>query len=142
MHSHALTAAVAAALLASIGAASTQDEKMKSRDARVMVVQGCIDGSRLTVHGESPAAHTDRFQLRGNKDLMKVLTKDLKGHFVEVTGVLEDPGNTQGRGKTVQVGKKTTITTGARDVPTGPAEPARDPILEVSSFKDVRKDCR
>jgi hypothetical protein len=123
-----------------IGSAAFQDQK-KSRDARVMVVTGCVDGSWLKVRQTDPiGTHTDRFRLRGNKDLMKALTKDNDGHFVEVTGVLSDPDNTQGRGKTVQIGKKTTITTGARDVP-GPTDMKRDPTLDVTSFKPLKDDC-
>jgi len=82
----------------------------------------------------------DHFTLRANKDLMKVLTKDLKGHFVEVTGVVDDPHGKQGRGKTFHLGDKTTITTGARDVP-GTPDPATDAILNVESVKDIKSQC-
>lgn len=136
-----LPAAVLVACAVAVAFASPQDEKKKKDNERVIVVQGCVSGQTLDVHhvdqGHSPYDH---FRLHGNKDLMKVLTKDLGGHLVEVTGVVDDPAGKQGRGKTIQIGKKTTITTGARDVPELP-DPATDPILNVDSFKDLEPHC-
>ena len=130
-----------AVLAAAVVAGAGQDEK-KTRDTRVMVVTGCINRTMLEVRQtDTYGSHTDRFRLRGSKDLMKTLTKDNDGHLVEVTGVVKDPDNTQGRGKTIQVGKKTTITTGARDVPS-PLDIKRDPILDVESFKSLKDDCK
>ncbi|HEX6464394.1 MAG TPA: hypothetical protein VFZ98_08075 [Vicinamibacterales bacterium] len=137
----AIAAVVAASLVAAIALASPQDEKKKKDSERVMIVKGCVSGSRLDVTQIDTAGFTvDHFKLRGNKDLMKVLTKDLNGHLVELTGVVDDPHNKQGRGKTIQIGKKTTITTGGRDVPDIP-DPATDPTLTVDSLKDLEPHC-
>lgn len=136
-----LVVGVVAACSAASLLASRQDEKKNRDDARVIVVQGCVNGSRLDVSRVDKSGFTDdHFHLRGNKDLMKVLTKDLKGHMVEVTGVLDDPHNKQGRGKTIQIGTKTTITTQARDVPSVP-DPMTDATLNVESFKDIDSRC-
>jgi hypothetical protein len=123
-------------------AAAPQDEKMSHRDARPMVVTGCVDHSWLTVRQiDTSGKVVDRYRLRGNKDLMKSLTKDNNRHLVEVTGILmADPDETQGRGKTIQVGKNTTITTSGRDLPK-PRGMKREPTVEVSSFRLVRTSC-
>ena len=137
-----LIAIAVAACSGAILAASSQDEKKNRDNARVMVVKGCVNGSRLDVSTVDKSGFTDdHLKLRGTKDLMKILTKDLKGHTVEVTGVLDDPNNKEGRGKTFHVGKNTTITTSGRDIPSAP-DPATDPILNVESFKDIDSRCR
>jgi len=134
-------AVLAVAGSVAIAVASSQDEKKSHDDARVMVVKGCVNGSRLDVSRVDKTGFTDdHFRLRGNKDQMKVLTKDLKGHYVEVTGTVDDPYNKQGRGKTIQVGKRDTITTGGRDLP-GMPDPATDTTLNVASFKDIEPHC-
>lgn len=134
--------AVVVVAASAVAIVAAQDEKKPKGNDRVMVVEGCVNRSRLdvirTVGGVSTTI--DHFKLRGNKDMMKQLTKDLNGHRVEVTGVLDDPHNTQGRGKTIQIGKKTTITTRARDVPDLP-DPATDPTLSVESFTDIEPHC-
>jgi hypothetical protein len=136
-----LVAAVVAACSVATLLASPQDEKKNRDSARVVVVQGCVNGSRLDVSRVDKTGFTDdHFHLKGHSDLMKVLTKDLKGHRVEVTGVLDDPHNTQGRGKTIQIGTKTTITTQGRDVPSVP-DPMTDATLSVESFKDIDSRC-
>lgn len=97
------SAMLAVAFSVTIAFASPQDEKKGRDNARVMVVQGCVNRSRLDVMRVDAQVSTtfDHFHLRGNKDLMKQLTKNLDGHRVEVTGVVDDPHNTQGRGKTI-----------------------------------------
>jgi len=134
--------ALFAACSVALAAASPQDQKKPKDNEHVMVVEGCVSGSRLDVIRVDTAGYTvDHFKLRGNKDLMKVLTKDLDGHRVELTGVVDDPNLKQGRGKTIQVGKKTTITTQGRDVP-GLPDPATDATLSVDSFKDIEPHCK
>lgn len=132
-------------IVASIALAATasQDEKMRQRDARVMVLTGCVNHAWLTVRQiDTSGTVVDRYRLRGNKDLMKSLTKDNNGRLVEVTGVLlADADDTQGRGKTIQVGKKTTITTSGRDLP-APRDGKRDPTLEVSAFRVIQTNCQ
>jgi hypothetical protein len=137
----AVAAAVAAALVTTIAFASPQDEKKKKDNERVMVVKGCVNRSRLDVtQVDATGSYVDHFNMRGNKDLMKVLTKDLDRHLVEVTGTVYDPHKKQGLGKTIQVGSKTTITVGARDTPGLPG-PGTDATLNVESFKDLAPHC-
>jgi hypothetical protein len=141
----AVSAALVAVLAAVVVVASAQDEKKPQDNSRMMVVQGCVNGSTLNVHhGDmgrgSVSAPYDRFMLRGNKDLMKKLTKDMKGHLVEVTGIMVDPAQKQGGGKTVPVGSKSTITVNQRDVSRLP-DPASDPVITVDSFRDLDTHC-
>ena len=64
---------------------------------------------------------------------MKEMTSNHHNHLIEVTGTVTDVGNNSHTGKTVQLGKKTKIYTGTKDVaqvPTG----QDDPTLDVLSF--------
>jgi hypothetical protein len=62
-------------------------------------------------------------------------------HLLEVTGVATDvTGNTVHRGKTVPIGKKTTIHTGAKDIPQIPVG-GSDATLEVASFREMKSSC-
>jgi hypothetical protein len=71
--------------------------------------------------------------------MLKELASQYKGHRVEVTGAVTDTGNTVHRGKTIEVGKKTRIYTGAKE---GPAVPSgSDATLEVSSYRDLKPTC-
>lgn len=129
---------VSIALVAAVPGLLCAQEPQDHR--RTVTIEGCVQKSWLRVFQQDTfGRHTDRYHLHGPKDLMKTLTKDLDGHDVEVTGALSDPEDTQGRGKEIQVGKKTRIYTNARDVPSTP--PVLNPTLEVSSFRDVSKTC-
>ena len=139
-----LFAAVLVASSIAFVVASPQDEKKTKGNERMMVVQGCVNGSSLDVHNVDlgrggTSAPYDHFKLRGNKDLMKVLTKDLHGHLVEVSGIMYDPAQKQGGGKTIQVGSKTTISVKDREVSSH--DPATDPVITVDSFKDIDSHC-
>lgn len=137
--------AFVAVLLATVVLAAGQDIQKKKDDSRLMVVQGCVNGSILDVHhadlgrGDVSAPY-DHFKLRGNKDLMKALTKDLRGHLVEVAGVVNDPAAKQGGGKTIPIGTKTTITVNQREVSKLP-DPATDPVMNVESYRDLEPNC-
>jgi hypothetical protein len=118
--------------------AGAQDRK--HGDRRTIVVTGCVERSWLKVRkSDSDGTHVDRFKLRGSKDLIKALTGDHDRHLVEVTGLLTDPGNTQGVGKSVQLGKKNRVYTGAREVPDRP--PVVDPLLDVQAFRVISDSC-
>ena len=122
---------------AAVAVAAAQE---KHEDPRVLIVTGCVDSTWLKVVTSDPIkTYTDKFRLRGSKDVLKVLTKDLNRHKVEVTGVLKDPGKTMGTGKTVDVGKKTKIYVGQRERVDVPA--IEDPILTVQSYRDIDKTC-
>ena len=137
----AVATAVAATLVTTIALASPQDEKKKKDNERAVVVKGCVNGSRLDVtQVDVSGSYFDHFNMRGNKDLMHVLTKKLDHHLVEVTGTLYDPHHKQGVGKTIQVDSKSTITIGARDAP-GLPDPGTDATLNVESYKDLQPNC-
>ena len=82
----------------------------------------------------------ERYKLRGSKQVLKEMASQYKGHLVEVTGAVTDTGDSVHRGQTIQVGKKTRITTGAKEVPQVPS--GSDASLEVSSYRDLKPSCR
>jgi hypothetical protein len=129
-----------AILAAAPGIQDSQDRK-KSDDKPIITVTGCVDGSWLHVRKVDPVgSYTQRYRLRGSKQLLKEIASNFKGHLLEVTGAVNDTKSTTHRGKTVQIGKKTRITTGAKDVPQVPS--GDDPTLAVDSFRDLKESCR
>ena len=133
---------VGAVILAGVASLrAAQDEKKTDDGKAVIVVTGCIDGSWLHVQKTDYAGtYATRYKLRGSKHVLKELVGNHNKHLVEVTGRVTDAGNTTHRGKTIQVGKKTRIHTGAKDVPVVPS--ADDPSLEVASYRDLKDGCR
>jgi hypothetical protein len=133
----------AAALLSLVLAATAaaQDTK-KAETRREVVVTGCVEKTWLKVAQTIPAvgSYSDKYRLRGSKDLIKTLSHDLHGHRVEVTGLLDDPAKVQGDGKSMPVGKKGRVYIGAKE-PT-PNPPVIDPALDVRSFRDLAPTCR
>jgi hypothetical protein len=133
------TALTIAAAFAAAGITPSQ-ERPKSDDKPVIVVTGCVDGSWLHVRKTDPVgSYTTRYKLRGAKQLMKELAAH-HNHLVEATGAVTDTSGTTHRGKTVQVGKKTRITTGAKEVPAMPS--GSDPSLDVHAFRDLKESCK
>jgi flagellar hook-associated protein FlgK len=131
----------AALLAAASDPRASQDKKKSDTDKQVITVTGCVDGSWLHVQKMDPiGSYTTRYKLRGSKPLLKELASTYKGHLLEVTGAVTDTRNTTHRGKTVQVGKKTRIHTGAKEVPVMPS--GDDPSLEVASYLDLKNTCR
>jgi len=133
---------VGAAILATVASLrAAQDEKKTDDGKAVIVVTGCIDGSWLHVQkSDYLGSYATRYKLRGSKHVLKELVANHNKHLVEVTGRVTDTGNTTHRGKTIQVGKKTRIHTGAKEVPVVPS--GDDPSLEVASYRDLKDGCR
>jgi hypothetical protein len=134
---------VCAALAACAFSSGAQDQPKKKSDGEkpVILVTGCVEGSWLRVKSaDTIGSYTERYRLRGSKQLLKELAQQYNGHLLEVTGAVTDTGNTTHRGKTIQVGKSTRIYTGAKDVPTAPTGTG-DPILEVGSFRELKASC-
>jgi hypothetical protein len=120
-----------------------QENKQKS-DKPVITVVGCVDGLWLQVRSVGPPATTnyvERYRLVGSKQLLKEMSAQLKGHEIEVTGPVTDTGSTTHRGKTIQVGKKTRITTSAKEIPPIPSG-HDDPTLGVESYRDLKNTCK
>ena len=135
-----LTSFAALLVVAVAGIASGQDEQKKS-DKPVLTMKGCVDGEWLQVSAVDPVgSHTQRYKLRGNKRLLKELTSAHNGSLVEVTGAVTDSRSTTHRGKTVQVGEKTSVRIGSKDVPQVPN--GDDPSIEVGSFVVLRDSCK
>ena len=120
-----------------------QEKKQKS-DKPVITVAGCVDGSWLRVRSAGPANtgnYVERYRLVGPKQLLKEMSEQLKGHEIEVTGPVTDTGSSTHLGKTIQVGKKTRITTSAKEVPPIPTG-HDDPTLGVDSYRDLKNTCK
>ena len=119
-----------------------QEKKDKS-DKPIITVAGCIDGSWLQVRSVGPAGtgnYVERYRLIGPKQLLKEMSSQLKGHEIEVTGPVTDTGSATHLGKTIPVGKKTRITTTAKDIPVRPT--GNDPTLGVDSYRDLKEICK
>ena len=124
-------------IAATVTLVHAQDQKKDDRP--ILTLTGCIDGNWLHVRSADQRAAT-RYRLRGSKQMLKELSANYKNHRVEVVGAVTDMGATTHRGKTIKVGKKTTILTGAKEAPDVPSGMA-DPELEVLSFKDLNNAC-
>ena len=124
-------------LAAASGLHASQDRK-KSDNRPVLTVTGCVDGSWLHVKGDG---YAERYKLRGSKQLLKEMSSTFKGHLLEVTGAVTDTtGKAVHFGKTIEVGKKTRIHTGAKEVP--PVPQGDDASLEVASYRDLAPSCK
>jgi hypothetical protein len=132
---------VSAALLAAAATVHAgQEPKKKSADNRTITVTGCVDKGYLHVKAvDAVGSYAERYRLRGSKQLLKEIVAKFDKHLLEVTGAVEDIGDSTHRGKTVQVGKKTRITTGAKDIPQTPT--GTDATLEVQSFRELKDSC-
>ena len=137
-----LSASVALLAVAATVISAQEEKKKKPDDNRTIVVTGCVDKGYLHVKAvDAVGSYAERYKLRGSKQLLKEIAAKFDKHLLEVTGVVADvTGNTEHRGKTVQVGKKTTIHTGAKDVPQIPT--GSDATLEVASYRELKDTCR
>ena len=137
-----LTSGFVTCLVVLVSADPGATQSAAKRDDKPMIaVTGCIDGSWLQVRKtDATGSYTTRYRLRGSKQLLKELSSIYNRHLVEVTGTVTDAANTLHRGKVVDVGKKTRIHVGAKDVPSVPN--GQDPSLDVASFRDLNDSCR
>jgi hypothetical protein len=128
-------------LAAAPGLHASQDRK-KTDDRPILTITGCVDGSWLHVRKmDATGSYAERYKLRGSKQLLKEMSSAFKGHLLEVTGAVTDTtGKAVHRGKTIQVGKKTRIHTGAKEVPQVPQ--GDDASLEVVSYRDLAPSCK
>jgi hypothetical protein len=136
------TLAVSLILLAGTAAAQDPAVKPKQKDKPIIVVTGCVDGTWLQVRKtDAIGSYAERYKLHAPKQLLKEIEKSYKGHLLEVTGAVTDTGNTTHRGRTIEVGQRTRITTGAKDVPLHPSGTG-DPTLEIDTFRDLKDSCK
>jgi hypothetical protein len=137
---------VTAALLAAAASVqANQDQKVKPKEKppggkAVITVTGCVEGSWLRVQAVDPSgSYAERYKLRGSKQLLKEIAGQYNKHLLEVTGAVTDTGDATHMGKTVQVGKKTRITTGAKEIPQIPT--GSDATLDVQDFRELQPTC-
>jgi hypothetical protein len=129
-----------AVLLASVSVIA-QEPKKSDRDNKTITVTGCVEGGYLRVHEADPiGSYTERYRLAGSKALLKEIASQQHGHLLEVTGRVVDAPGTEHGGHTTQVGKKTKIYTGTKDVPTIPTGDDTSK-LEVASYKELQESC-
>ena len=141
MRTRALIGTAMLAIVATV--AGAQEPKPKTgADHPMLTIEGCLDGNWLYVKKiDGMGSYAERYRLRGSKSVLEEMASQYRGHLLEVTGVVTDPtANTTHRGKTIQVGKKTRITTSAKDVPTVP-DSATEPWIEVASYRDLKERC-
>jgi len=138
-----ICAVIGIALIALAAVAGAQEPKKKTGDDHpILTIEGCLAGNWLHVKKvDATGSYAERYRLRGSKTVLKEMASQYKGHLLEVTGVVTDPtSSTTHRGKTIQVGKKTRITTTAKEIPPVP-DPATEPWIEVASFRDLAERC-
>ena len=124
------------------GAAAAQEPKKPGTGKPTLTVTGCLDGGFLRVsESDYIGSYTERYRLHASKQVLKEMAAKHHNHVIEVTGTVTDSGDATHMGSTIAVGKKTTITTGAKDLPISPSG-AGDPTLEVDSFKDLKDRCK
>jgi len=121
---------------------TTAQEPKKKTDDRTITVTGCIDRGYLEVRAvDAVGSYAERYRLRGSKAMLKEMGEKFNKHVLEVTGVVTDlTKDTVHRGKTIEVGKKTRITTGAKEIPSVPVA-GLDATLEVASFREMKDKC-
>jgi hypothetical protein len=133
--------AISAAVLAAAVAAA-QEPKKKDDAKAVITITGCFDGSWLNVKEvDTSGSYAARYKLRGAKQLLKEISAQHRGHLLEVTGRVTDNGSTTHAGKSVEIGKKTRIYSGAMEAPSKP-DGVHDPALEVQTYREVAALCR
>jgi hypothetical protein len=133
---------IVAVALASVSVLATSQEPKKSdKGNKTITVTGCVEGGYLRVHEFDPvASYTERYLLAGSKALLKEIASKQNGHRLEVTGRVIDAPGTEHLGHTTQIGKKTKIYTGTKEVPVAPTGDNTSK-LEVTSFNEMQESC-
>ncbi len=133
---------VAVAVAVSLAAVSAQEPKKSDKDNKTVTVTGCVEGGYLNVRAVDPVgSYTERYRLAGSKSLLKEIASQHHGHVLEVTGRVTDAPGTEHMGHATKVGKKTTIYTGAKDIPQVPTADTTAK-LEVTSFSETEETCK
>jgi hypothetical protein len=132
---------VCAVVLASGSGFAFQEPKKSGNDNSGITVTGCLDGGYLRVYkADSVGYYAERYRLAGSKQLLKEMASKHNGSLVEVTGRVKSAPGTEHLGETVQIGKKTKIYTGAKDVPRVPTGDDTS-TLEVKSYRKLQETC-
>ena len=125
-----------------VAVCTAQEPQTKKTDDRMITVAGCVEKGYLHVRAsDSFGSYAERYRLRGSKQLIKEIADKYYKQELEITGAVTDlTRETVHRGKTIQVGKKTRITTGAKDIPSVPVA-GLEATLEVASFREMKGTC-
>ena len=131
-----------ATLCVAIAVAAPAQDTKKKETRREIVVEGCVEKTWLKVRHDDQLDRTyvDKYRLHGSKDLIQVISKDLNGHRVELSGLLDDPAKVQGDGSVMPIGKKGRVYINAKEMSSRPA--VIDPALEVPTFRDISPNCQ
>jgi len=122
--------------------AARQEPKHDNKDNKTLTVTGCVEGGYLRVHEVDPTgSYVERYRLAGSKSLLKEIAAQQHGHLLEVTGRVIDAPGTEHAGHTTRVGKKTTVYTGAKDVPVIPTGDTTS-TLQVQSYREMQESCK
>jgi hypothetical protein len=117
----------------------------RPKDTRlVAVVQGCLEGSTLKVtSADTEGVRSDTYRLKIPKSLSATM-KELRGHELELTGLLTDRSTRMGGSKNGKIGSRTKISVGASDeqMNSNDIQKTDLPQLEVQSFRDVAPGCK
>jgi hypothetical protein len=135
----------AAVVLASVAVlAASQEPKQSDKDNKTITVTGCLDGNYLRREDHDAVGTIyDTFRLAASKQLMKEIASKAQGHKLEVTGHVIDAPGTAHFGKTMKIGEKTTIYSGASELPALPDPTTTSTAtLQVQAFRDLFETCR
>jgi hypothetical protein len=120
---------------------AVQDPKKSDKDNKTIVVTGCVEGGYLRVHASDPmGSYTERYRLHGPKQLMKELQREHNNHVLEITGRVTDGPGSEHVGHVTKIGKKTTIYTGAKEIPDTPSANEM-PTLDIKSYTEQQGTC-
>ena len=134
--------AVALALSTIPVLAASQEPKKSDKDNKTIVVTGCVDGGYLHVHEvDTVGSYTEQYRLAGSKALLEEIGSRHSWHLLEITGRVVDARGTDHRGESVQVGKKTRIYTGTKDIPQVPTADTTS-TLQVTSYQELSESCK
>jgi hypothetical protein len=133
---------VAAVALASVSVlAASQEPRKSDNDNKTITVTGCLDGSYLRVHeSDSVGSYKESYRLHASKQLMKEMLSEHNKHLLVVTGRVTDVAGTEHVGHTTNIGKKTSVYVGAKDVPRTP-NGLNTPTIDVASYTETEQSC-
>jgi hypothetical protein len=121
---------------------AAQGPKKTGKGKATITVTGCVEGGWLRVREVDPSgSYTERYRLHGSKQLLKEMSSKHNNHVLEVTGTVTDVGGNTHAGQTVQVGKKTRVYVGTKEVPQVPSG-QEDAILDVLSYVEQDHSCK
>ena len=125
-----------------VATATAQGPKKTGKEKATITVTGCVEGGWLRVREvDSAGSYTERYRLHGPKQLLKEMSSKHNHHVLQITGTVTDVGGNTHAGQTVQVGKKTRVYVGEKDVPQVPSG-QEDAILDALDYVEQDHSCK